>query len=123
MGESAPGDDESVSRLTRALAMLSARSGMEAAHPINVPQHSRVLSLCLNRVLKEPGLTHMAQGYCKGVVEADVLDRITQLGCELYACEIYASGQVDERVTAIYQEYLTYMQYYSDHVSFTHSCP
>ena len=32
--------------------------------------------------------------------------------------ELHASHQDDESVTAIYQEYLSYMQYYSDNVFF-----
>ena len=49
-------------------------------------------------------------------MELDVYDRMAEL-----ASELYASEQVNETVTAIYQEILSYMQYYSDNVYFISS--
>ena len=56
---SSPGGDESRKRTTRAKTLATET---EATRPISMPQQTRVLSLCLNRILQEPGLTRMAQG-------------------------------------------------------------
>ena len=80
---------------------------------IHPPQQTRVLSLCLNRVLQEPGVSKLVQGYYKGVLEAEVWDRIQSV-----AAELRAADEVNERVYAMYQELLAYMEYYADHVVF-----
>ena len=108
MDDSSPGDANPPIR-TGSLAV----GETNATRPMGPPQQVRVLSLCLNRVLQEPGLTRMIQGYYKGILETEVWDRIQVVSVDLSASEV-----VNERVIAMYQEYATYAQYYSNHVVF-----
>src|SRR5688500_1094524 len=54
------------------------------SRPINIQKQIRMVSLCLNRFLQEPGLVHMVQGYYKGAVMTDVLDRLYAICRKLY---------------------------------------
>jgi hypothetical protein len=84
-------------------------------HTIDIPKRVRITSLCLNRNLQAPEMARMVQGYYKGVLMDDVLERVKGIG------GLFAGSTIDRPTThdhTLFQELDSYLHYYSTNVEF-----
>jgi hypothetical protein len=88
---------------------------LELSNPIDTPKQVRTLSLCLNRILNEPGLVAKIQGYYKGIVMSDAWFRFSAIDDVLRDERTRADNP---QTTALIVELNSLMQYYINSVGF-----
>jgi hypothetical protein len=78
--------------------------------PIDIQRQIRTMSLCINRILQEPGLTRVIDSYYKNLLWNDVWDRI-----EYIISEFHNINELDDYTRALIAELNNYLEYYLDH--------
>jgi hypothetical protein len=97
----------------RTKASCSRSSALQDA-PMDVAEHLRTTALCMNRILKEPGISRMIVGYHKYLLMGDVELRISKLANTLIEMK-----RVTRRTTDLLTEMASYLPYFcSDELVF-----